>query len=215
MSQIKSLLYSIFVSRRKRYDPGVYTSSYFLSKDAQPALDLCRPWADHCRPSNALDVGFGTGAVLKGLVELGVDAHGVEPFSAARDLLPERYRERVTLGSALATGATDRSYDLVLCLDVLAHLPEEQSLPALRELLRVSRRWVLLNICYWTDSNARKDPTHVNLRSSGWWRRRIEAAGGLVVPTPPGWPNPRSTVLLRADAGPSIEAMRTARSRKK
>jgi SAM-dependent methyltransferase len=200
MSQIKSLLYSIFVSRRKRYDPAVYTPDYFLSKEAEPALELCRPWVRHLCPANALDVGFGTGAVLKGLVELGVDARGVEPIQAACDLLPEPYRSRVSLGSALATGAPDHSYDLVLCLDVLEHLPEEQSVPAIRELVRVSRRWVLLNICYWTDTNARKDPTHVNLHSARWWRERIARAGGRAVSFPGDWPNPKSTVLLRTGA---------------
>ena len=139
--------------------------------------------------------------MLKVLVELGVDAHGVEPIPADCDLVPEPYRSRVSLGDALHTGAADRSYDLVLCLDVLEHLPEEQSVPALAELVRVSRRWIILNICYWTDSNARKDPTHINLHSKGWWRERIERAGGRVVPTPPGWPNPRSTVLLQIGAG--------------
>jgi len=197
MSQIKSLLYSLFVSRRKAYDASVYTAGYFQSRDAAPAVDLCRPWVEYCRPANALDVGFGTGAVLKGLVELGVDAHGVEPIQTACDLISEAYRSRVSLGDALHTGAADRSYDLVLSLDVLEHLPEEHSEAAITELLRVSRRWVLLNICYWTDSNARKDPTHINLHSKGWWRQRIERAGGRIVPTPRGWPNPRSTVLLQ------------------
>lgn len=198
MSQLKSLLYSIFVSRRRRYDGAGYGADYFLDKDAAPATALCRPWVEFCAPANALDVGFGTGAVLKGLVELGVDAHGVEPFQVACDLLPEPYRGRVRLGSAVATGHPDRSFDLVLCLDVLEHLPEEQSVPALTELARVSRRWVLLNICYWTDSNARKDPTHVNLHSAGWWRKRI-APVGRIVPFPREWPNPKSTVLLRVD----------------
>lgn len=197
MSQLKSFLYSLFVSRRRAYDASVYTTGYFQSRDAAPAVDLCRPWVEHCRPKNALDVGFGTGAVLKGLVELGVDAHGVEPIAAACELMAEPYRSRVSLGDALHTGAADDSYDLVLCLDVLEHLPEEQSVAAVAELLRVSRRWVLLNICYWTDSNARKDSTHINLHSKGWWREKIERAGGRIVQTPRGWPNPRSTVLLQ------------------
>ena len=201
MSQIKSLLYSLFVGRRKAYNAAVYTAGYFQSRDAAPAVDLCRPWVEYCRPANALDVGFGTGAVLKGLVELGVDAYGVEPIQTACDLISEAYRSRVWLGDALHTGAADRSYDLVLSLDVLEHLPEEHSAAAIAELLRVSRRWVLLNICYWTDSNARKDPTHINLHSKGWWRKRIESAGGRIVPTPRGWPNPRSTVLLQIGPG--------------
>lgn len=199
MSRIKSLLYSIFVSRTRKYDPGGYGQPYFLAKDAELAIERCRPWIDFCRPTNALDVGFGTGAILKGLVELGVDARGVEPFQVARDLIPEPYRSRVQLGNAVETGFPSKSFDLVLCLDVLEHLPQEQSVPALAELTRVSRRWVLLNICYWTDSNARKDPTHVNLRSTGWWRKRIEQVGGRIVPLPSGWENPKSTVLLRVD----------------
>lgn len=198
MSQLKSLLYSLFVSRRRRYDRAGYDAAYFLERDAAPAIETCRPWVEFCRPANALDVGFGTGAVLKGLVELGVDAHGVEPFQVACDLLPPPYRERVRIGDALATGHADRSFDLVLCLDVLEHLPEEDSEAALAELARVSRRWVLLNICYWTDSNARRDPTHVNLHSAGWWRKRI-APRGRIVDFPPTWPNPKSTVLLRVD----------------
>lgn len=199
MSAIKSLLYSILVSPRRRYDPAVYSRDYFLAKEAEPAVEVCRPWVEFCRPQNALDVGFGTGAVLKGLVELGVDASGIEPFQAACDLLSEPYRSRVRLGDALQTGYPDRSFDLVLCLDVLEHLPPEQSVPALEELRRVSRGWVLLNICYWTDSNARKDPTHINLHSRGWWLKRIARAGLRIVEFPGNWPNPRSTVLLRVD----------------
>ncbi len=199
MSKIKSLLYSVLVSRRRRYDPASYSRDYFLAKEAEPAVEQCRPWVEFCQPHDALDVGFGTGAILKGLVELGVDAQGVEPFQAACDLLSEPYRQRVRLGDALHTGYPDRSFDLVLCLDVLEHLPQEQSVPALKELCRVSRRWILLNICYWTDSNARKDPTHINLHSRGWWQKRFVQAGVRIVAFPKDWPNPRSTVLLQVD----------------
>ncbi len=42
----------------------------------------------------------------------------------------------------------DRSFDIVMCNDVLVHLPDP--LPALRTLDRIARRWVLLKVCLTT-----------------------------------------------------------------
>jgi len=203
VSQLKSLAYSIFVSRRRKYRPESYGADYFKEKarvgDSSADLARCRAWVEYCKPTNALDVGFGTGSVLRGLLELGVDASGVEPFLVPQELLSDDLKKRVRLGSVVSTGFPDRSVDLVTCLDVLEHIPCEDTDAALRELVRVSRRWVLLNICYWTDSNARKDRTHINLHSAGWWRKHIEKSGARIIAHPREWPHPRSTVLLKVD----------------
>ncbi|WP_425829752.1 class I SAM-dependent methyltransferase [Streptomyces fractus] len=90
-------------------------------------------------PASVLDVGGGPGAHARWLVEDGYRVHLVDPV--------ERHvREAadagctVEVGDARELGAADSSYDIVLLLGPLYHLPElADRQRALREALRVVR----------------------------------------------------------------------------
>lgn len=79
-----------------------------------------------------LDVGGGTGelqALLKHPNWLSVDPRGAGPNHIS--------------GTMTRLPLCDQSCDLVLQLDALEHIPGEQRLLALRELVRVSRQWIV------------------------------------------------------------------------
>ena len=94
-----------------------------------------------------LDVGCAEGFVLKkieqqgswkGLIGLDLDA---EALARGRDWHPGLH---FCQGEALALPFPDRSFDLILLLEVLEHLPNPSE--ALREIERVTRRWALISV---------------------------------------------------------------------
>lgn len=81
-----------------------------------------------------LDVGCGTGALMK---ELGVygEVFGVDFSSEAVDFCRSRGIENIQKGGLENLPYTDNSFDLVLALDVLEHIPDDGK--GLAEIYRV------------------------------------------------------------------------------
>lgn len=88
-------------------------------------------------PERCLEVGLGNGTV-RDLIR----ARGVEVVTV--DLDPALGPDLV--GDARALPCADREFDVVLCAEVLEHLPLEEVPNALRELRRVARRRVVVSI---------------------------------------------------------------------
>jgi SAM-dependent methyltransferase len=99
------------------------------------------------RPRRILEVGCGEGIVLATLAAHlpGTRLDGLEldemALGAARVRCPGATLVR---GDACALPFGDQSFDLVVCLEVLEHLPEPAR--ALRELRRVARAGCLLSV---------------------------------------------------------------------
>lgn len=99
------------------------------------------------RPRRVLEVGCGEGIVLAALAARlpGTRFDGLEldepTLAQARARCPGA---RLVRGDACELPFEDRSFDLVVCLEVLEHLPEP--VRALRELRRVTRAGCLLSV---------------------------------------------------------------------
>jgi len=97
---------------------------------------VLRLLADRWRPDIAvLEVGSGAGGVTEFL------AHPVTGVDPAFERTEERgtpWLERLP-GRATALPVGDASFDAVLCVETLEHLPEAEREPALREMLRALR----------------------------------------------------------------------------
>jgi 2-polyprenyl-3-methyl-5-hydroxy-6-metoxy-1,4-benzoquinol methylase len=125
-----------------------YTSSFDeaerLSGTAEGVLELVRTreLLGRCLPpppARVLDVGGGTGAHARWLVQDGYQVHLVDPVE--RHLAQAQQTGcTVELGEAGALTAGDASYDVVLLLGPLYHLPDRNDRrQALREAYRVVR----------------------------------------------------------------------------
>jgi glycosyltransferase involved in cell wall biosynthesis/SAM-dependent methyltransferase len=88
-----------------------------------------------------LDAGCGDGYQAAALAERGLRVFGLD-FSVAalrRTAVPAAAADLTMLPLA------DDAVDLVICNDVLEHVPDDRWGPVLDELRRVSRRWVLIS----------------------------------------------------------------------
>ncbi len=97
-----------------------------------------------------LDVGCGAGRFLSSVVDA-LDADegvGLEPSPEAIDLLRETHTRdtRLTFQSAYAHALPfpSDSFDLVICWSVLHWVGRNEYLQSLGELVRVTRRWLLI-----------------------------------------------------------------------
>jgi SAM-dependent methyltransferase len=99
------------------------------------------------RPRRVLEVGCGEGYVLRHLADWmpGVRFDGLELDAASLGRARARCPEASLLrGDACALPFGDGTFDLVVCLEVLEHLPDPER--ALREVRRVSRQACLLSV---------------------------------------------------------------------
>lgn len=98
-------------------------------------------------PRRVLEVGCGEGIVLAAMATRlpGTGFDGLELDETALEQARTRCPgARLVRGDACELPFEDRSFDLVVCLEVLEHLPEPAR--ALRELKRVARSACLLSV---------------------------------------------------------------------
>ncbi len=98
-------------------------------------------------PGRVLEAGCGEGVVMRYLMDRhpGLRVDGVELDGEALERARARNPGSVVMqGDLYALGVRSRAYDLVLCLEVLEHLPEPDR--ALVEIRRVARSGVILSV---------------------------------------------------------------------
>lgn len=148
-------------------------------------LDTVAALAREANPRTVLDVGCAEGFVsahlarrFPGLTTFGVDLD-VAALARGRTLHPHL---RTATGNALALPFARASVDLVVCTEVLEHIPAPER--ALAELARVTRGYLLLSVPWepWfrlanlvrlkNISRLGDDPEHVN-HWTGWGFRHF------------------------------------------
>ncbi len=92
-----------------------------------------------------LDAGCGSGRTLADLVAYGT-VSGIELNEDAADVARSRGHGEVRVGRLEELPWPDASFDLITCLDVIEHTPDDRT--ALRELHRVCRPggWLLVTV---------------------------------------------------------------------
>lgn len=131
---------------------------------------LAKTIEDHAAPARVLDVGCGPGLLCKALAGrceriVGVDASPVAVELAERNVLELKAGITVQEANTIALPFPDGEFDLVVCLDVLEHLPVFDIQAAVTEILRVSADRAVFSIN--TDNAYEFHPT---VLSPATWR---------------------------------------------
>jgi len=109
-----------------------------------------------------IDVGCGRGEMLDIAKSMGFNAKGYDPATC-------EYREDVFYGLASDIPAKTDSANLVTCFDVMEHLLEDDLIPALRELRRVSQGAVIIAAADFPHYGAGGVNYHISMRSNDEW----------------------------------------------
>ncbi len=125
-------------------------------------------------PKKVLDVGCGTGDLVKWLRRFGIDAYGVEISSAALDMAHSSVKNYLHSGDLTSLSFKDGEFDLVITVDVLEHIERSKLKKAIGETARVSRSRILHKIYTrensWISYFHRKDRSHLSILSKSQWR---------------------------------------------
>ena len=153
----------------RMYERAYYARNPSLLADGEVRQALLRLVLER-RPENVLDVGCGEGWLVSALRQAGVRAWGIDASAdlAAVSLVPGL----CVRARADALPCADRSIDLVVCFDVLQHIPEPRIRRTLRELARVGHSLLLA-----IDTGAPWREGHRTLHDPHWWRQRCAEAG--------------------------------------
>jgi SAM-dependent methyltransferase len=107
-----------------RLDPNWPYLPIYLAK-----MEYMRRTLDKISPNKKLvDLGCGEGILVREYREKGLDIIGLDANYSS---------EYVQRGNLLATGFPDAAFDIVLCLDVIEHLPFTDQTTAIREFARL------------------------------------------------------------------------------
>jgi SAM-dependent methyltransferase len=154
-------------------------------------LDRMAALVRRVAPATTLDAGCGEGYVYRGLRARGVQAQwqGVDLSEGAVRFAEARSPEATWAAADLRRlPFPERHAELVLCSQVLEHIPSPGSVRD--ELARVSARWLLVSvplepafrsICALTVAvGVGQDPGHVNFWTPRGFRSFLRPAGRLV-----------------------------------
>ncbi|MGI8631745.1 MAG: class I SAM-dependent methyltransferase [Solirubrobacterales bacterium] len=123
------------------------------------------------KPARVLDMGCGPGALMFLLDELGVHADGIDFSPRSRELAPPEIRDRILVGDVTESHVPPRSYDLVVCREVMEHLTVLQVRQTVQRICEASSRLVYVTtrfhpapeslLSFTTQFDV--DPTHITL----------------------------------------------------
>ena len=114
------------------------------------------------RPQTVMDAGCAIGFLVGALRERGVDAEGVDISPEAIDAAPEHVAPHISVGGF--DDLLGRRWDLITCIEVLEHLPPDETDHAISVLTSVTDL-VLVS----TTPEDFGESTHINVRRPERW----------------------------------------------
>ena len=130
------------------------------------------------QPERVLDVGCGPGFLMYFLQELGVDANGIDFSAACKKLAPDEVRDRIAIGLVTDDLVPARSYDLIICREVMEHLTVLEVRRTVASICRASSRFAYVTTRFHPDpedlfdftTQFDVDPSHITLLNKDFVR---------------------------------------------
>lgn len=123
-------------------------------------------------PGTVLDVGCAKGFLVESLRDRGVEAYGVDVSQYAIESVREDTRPFCWVGSIL--DAFPRQYDLVVCMEVVEHLPADAAEMAIAGLCRAAD-----DIFFSSTPDHFDESTHLNVQPPEYWAGLFARQGFL------------------------------------
>lgn len=124
------------------------------------------------KPDSVLEVGYEDESLIKAFRRCNVKAQLLQVDGKAAQQISKEYSGFVKTGSILDSKCINRKFDLVICIEVLAHLQESKSDEAIQ------------NLCEWSDTiifTSNPDDSiegkHYNVQQPGVWAEKFARNG--------------------------------------
>ncbi|HWT92278.1 MAG TPA: methyltransferase domain-containing protein [Solirubrobacteraceae bacterium] len=133
---------------------------------------------DVLEPTRVLDIGCGPGFLMELLRELDVEVHGIDYAEASIDLAPEGVKDKITIGSVTDPHVEPRSFDVVVCREVMEHMTVLQVRETVRRICQASSRYAYVTTRFHPEpsdlldftTQFDVDPSHITLLTKDFLR---------------------------------------------
>ena len=121
-------------------------------------------------PKSVLDVGCGTGTLVKLLRDNGIEAYGID-FAP---ILKEKYwKEHYCLyADAKKIPFEDNAFDIVVSSDFFEHIPEEEIDTVYNEMKRVGNK-IIARIAFEDKLTEKQKLYHCTNKPKSWWIEKL------------------------------------------
>lgn len=153
---------------KQLYDDEYFTNRKFENKYYYMSLQ----WISYLKPLTAYDFGCGEGFFVHALNYYNVPTKGCDISESA---ISRAYG--LSKGLISTEVSVDEKYGLVVCSDVLEHIPAVEEQCFIDTLCSLSSKHIVCSICDSTLKDKYVDPTHCNLRSRAYWIYQFEKRG--------------------------------------
>lgn len=137
------------------------------------------------KPKKCLDVGCGTGLLIKVLRGMGVDAYGVELSGEAIKLADKSVTPYIQQADILKLPFKADEFDLVLTFDVLEHVDRVKINKAIDETIRVSKKYTMHKVYtrenIWMTWFSNKDFSKTSVFTAKFWQKKFLEHEGAVL----------------------------------
>lgn len=133
------------------YSEILYKRATGELKEMESAKSLCKLIKPIYKSGmKVLDVGCGAGHYLRSLrarLDQAINYTGVDSTRLSIDLAKKAFGENFFIGDILGLKFKDKEFDLVMCNNVLLHLPPPP-VRAIAELIRVAKKYVIIRTVF-------------------------------------------------------------------
>ena len=167
----------------KRFLKDFYDQAYMDGYASNNSLGI---WNSIIQASvqftKALDVGCGVGAGFKKYREMGYEIFGCDLADASKQWVENGIEKYCRIADAKEMPYADDEFDLVVCTDVLEHVPEFDVYSTLKEIWRVGSNRYFMSVAMHQERHPFKEYiyTHITLKPEEWWLLSMKAAGFLI-----------------------------------
>jgi 2-polyprenyl-3-methyl-5-hydroxy-6-metoxy-1,4-benzoquinol methylase len=129
--------------------------------------------------TKGLDVGCGTGQGIKEMRDAGYDLWGADIADNRKIWEGFGISDYCITAPAHRLPYNDNEFDLVLCSDVMEHIPEDLIEDSFKEMLRVGSKEFVFTICLQKENQPLMGfiHTHVTVKDYEWWLDKISKSG--------------------------------------
>ena len=103
-----------------------------------------------------LDIGCAKGFLVNEMIKLGIDAYGIDISRYAIENSPIKTFGRIHLGCASSLPFPDNSFEAVTSFNTLHNLTKKNCIKAIKEIIRISKKNMFIQVDSYTNSNELK-----------------------------------------------------------
>ena len=162
-----------------RYDAAYATEKYTPENAKRAYKEILKPILKH-KIKRVLDVGCGIGQGVAIMRNHGVEAYGIDISENIKPFWDEgNIAQFCQVACADNIPFPDDYFDLVVCTEVMEHVPEEAVKDVLREIKRVGRQFfftIALGTAIHKMPHDQSEP-HICVKSPQWWKDAFDDLG--------------------------------------